>query len=255
MAAMHVIDDSTPERDLQPPAGLSRGRSVPFSRPAYGTIPCAPAFPAELLIPRSEWRARIDEMKATKTRLPDLCDLAGLKIKDQNGTNYCWAFGAVRTIEIMRVVQGQRVVSLSPASVAAPITNYQNEGGWGLNALKYIDEHGVVPSSGWPDTAINRKYFTDANRAEAANYKPLKWWELRPRNLEQLMSCLLRRIPVAVGYNWWGHEVCAVAPETEDSILIDNSWGESWGTRGRSIIAGSRVLPDDAVAPASIMAA
>lgn len=252
---MFVIDDDTPDSKLQPPDGLSRGRMVPFSRPAYGTIPCAPAFPENLLIPRSEWRGMIEEQKRTKTRLVDICDQAGLKIKDQNGTNYCWVFGATRTIEIMRVVQNQPLVSLSPASVGGPITGFQNEGGWGTNAMEYIVEHGLVPSQYWPDTAINRSYWTEENKRIAMDYRPTKWWELRPRNLEQLMSCLLRRIPVAVGYNWWGHEVCAVAAEDEGSIIIDNSWGASWGTRGRSIIAGSRVLPDDAVAPASIMAA
>jgi hypothetical protein len=67
------------------------------------------------------------------------------------------------------------------------------------------------------------------------------------------MTCLFLRIPVAVGYNWWSHEVCAVDPVRVSAgnygIRIRNSWGSSYGEDGFATLAGSKAIPDDAVAP------
>ena len=68
--------------------------------------------------------------------------------------------------------------------------------------------------------------------------------------MAQLISCLLRRIPVAVGYDWWGHEVTAVDAIWLDgtvAIRIRNSWGMSWGNKGFSVLQGNKMIPADAV--------
>lgn len=255
---MFVIDDGTPDRDLFRP---DKGRGLDlFSRPrganAYGDA--AEAFPDSLLIPRSDWQGMIEEMKEQESGLVHICDRAGLKVKDQQQTNFCWINAPTHCVEIVRTLQHQSAVSLSPASAGAQITNYRNEGGWGKQGLEFIIENGLVPSEKWPDNAIDRRYATPENKALAKKYRGVEWWELEPRNLEQLVSCLLRRYPVAIGLNWWSHEVTAVQPDWIDNdiaLIIDNSWGQSWGTRGRGVLQGRRMLPDDAVALRTTIAA
>lgn len=237
------------------------GRGLDLSRRprgfgAYGDL--AHAFPDELLIPRSEWQARCEELDKTKSSIPDLCDQAGLKVKDQQQTNFCWANGPTHCVEIIRTLAGQEPTVLSAASVACPVTGYRNDGGWGKDALDQIVKAGIVPDALWPNAAISQKYATPDNLTTAKKYSVTGWWELEPNNIDQLISCLFHRVPVAVGYNWWGHEVTAVRPVWVDgaiAILIDNSWGTSWGTNGRGILQGRKMSPDDAVAPRVAIAA
>jgi hypothetical protein len=224
-----------------------------WSDDGFGTLPFAETFPSELLIPESEWDDRIADMEATKTRLTDLCDQAGLTVLDQDGTNYCWINAPVHCVEVIRVAAGQPMIRLSPASCGGPIKNYRNVGGWGTEGLKYIVAHGIVPQSEWPANAINRQYDTPDTREMRKQFRVTEWWDLKPRNMQQLISCLLNRIPVAVGLNWWSHEVTYMDPVAlgggKYGARIDNSWGVNWGTKGRSVLSGSKVLPDDAVAP------
>jgi hypothetical protein len=253
---MQIINDATPDRDLFHPG---KGRGLDLSdRPrgrAYEGV--AQPFPDELLIPRSDWQAIIQEQEEQESRLIDICDRAGLKVKDQQQTSYCWVNGPTHCTEIVRLLQNQPMVSLSPASAGAQITGYRNEGGWGKTALEFILSNGLVPSDKWPDNAIDRRYATAENLALAKKYRDDEWFELEPGNLDQLGSAVLRRIPVAVGYNWWSHEVSAVAlkmVDGEPALIIDNSWGQSYGTKGRGVIQGRRMLPDDAVAPRTAIA-
>lgn len=85
-----VIDDGTAEHVFAPPPNKTRGLVLrrPFGAArAYEGV--AQPFPKELLIPRSEWQARIQEREERKARAYDLIVRAGLPCKDQNGTNYC----------------------------------------------------------------------------------------------------------------------------------------------------------------------
>lgn len=196
----------------------TRGR-IPrdYAKHPFGSV-CQP-FSGDL-IPRDEWDSRIEEMERTKTRVSDICDQAGLICKDQNGTNYCWINAPTHCYEIARVIQNQPLIYFSPASVGGPIKGYSNSGGWGTEGVEYIADHGIVPVEFWPANAISRKYYDDT-LAIRAKYKIPEWDDMPARNFDAMMTKLLNRNPVAVGYNWWSHEVSAIDPVILDSAYLN----------------------------------
>jgi hypothetical protein len=259
-----VIDDDTPVESLECPPEFSRGLELGFRSGApddYAYGDAATPFPPEWLISESEWEPRIKEMEEQKSRVSDRINMAGLPCKNQEQTNYCWINAPVHTLEIMRVMQNQPMVILSPASAGGPIKGYRNVGGWGKEGLLRLISHGCNSIGRWPANAISSRYATAENAEEALLYRVVEWIEIRPRNIQQLMSCLLRRIPIAVGYNWWTHEVTLYDPVWVNGGpggRMRNSWGMNWpnaGAAGYSILTGSKLLPDDAVAPLSAIAA
>ena len=251
-----IVDDDNFHRFAEDPVvgGEQMSRGMEEWRLAWGSYA---SVPQSLMIPRSEWDERIEEMERTRSRISDMTDAVGnLPVLNQNGTNYCWINGVVRCFELTRMVQGEPTVRLSPASAGGPIKNYRNVGGWGDEGLDYIVKHGVVPVDLWPPNAIDRKYDTEESRKKRKEFMVPEWTELRPRNEDELISLLLNRIPVAVGFNWWRHLVCAVDPVAlgrgQYGTRIDNSWGPQWGENGRGILKGTRHLPDGAVCIRSV---
>lgn len=228
-----------------------------WMRHPFGGMPCAPAF-SKPIIPRSEWDERIRDLERSKSRIPDICDDAGLGVKNQGQTNFCWANAPVHCLEIMRVIQGEDAVELSPASVACKINGFRNEGGWGTDAIKYL-EIGAVPVSLWPANAIDRKYDTAAADAARKRFQVDEWDDIPPRNFDAMATQLLLGFPCAVGYNWWRHEVTAVALLKLDGtgrygVLIDNSWGRAWSNNGRGVLTEDKGTPDDCVSPRLVTA-
>lgn len=247
----YVYDDASADVLTRVDRSIYGRGLLPRVKP-YGSLPYAAALSIPI-VPRDEWVDRIEEMERTKTRLSDLVLRAGLPCKDQNGTNYCWINAPVHCVEVVRVLQNEEMVILSPASCGAKIKNFRNVGGWGTEGLEFIIEHGVVPVSMWPANAISRRYDIAGAWEEAKKYRVTEWWDIKPRDLDELFSVLFARIPVAVGYDWWGHEVTAYDPvhlgNGEFGVRIRNSWGMAWGDRGFSVLKGRKMLPDDAVAP------
>lgn len=250
---IHIIDDSTPDSFFdQIPDGQSKGYKGMF-RSQQSADDLTTSFPSALLVPRSDWQGWIEEMKERGTRLWDLVKQSGLRCKDQGKTNFCWANAPVWLLMLWRMVQGQPLVNLSPASVACLINGFKNQGGWGEDALRFMIEHGVVPTAQWPDNAIDKRYDTAPNREAAKLYRVDGWFILRPRNLDEHVSCLLRRMPCAVGLNYWGHEVADIGVDWingEIAVEYINSWGFDWptpGANGRSFRQGKRILADDIV--------
>lgn len=252
-----IIDDEPQSFSLANPAGFSRGYD-PTSRPegyAYGGF--AAPVDAGWLIPRSEWQGLIEEQEKQRGRISDILTDKKIPHKDQDRTNYCWANGPTHAAETLRAIQGLPYVSLSPASIGGPITNYRNVGGWGLAAVKFAIQQGIVPSENWPDNAIDRRYNTQVNQNKRGQYRIREWRECKPRNLDELVSMLLRGYPASLGFNWWGHLVMgcdAVWLDGEVAIRIRNSW-RGWGANGFGILRGSKMLPDDCVVPVSVRAA
>lgn len=247
-----IINDETRE-DLYMPRNDEDGRGLRLefrgSTDDYAYEGVAAPFPKSLEIDPSEFQARIQEMEETKSRISDLIRLKNLPHKDQASTNYCWINAPVHCLEINRLQQNNKVVSLSPASGGALIKNFQNRGGWGKEAVIHIAEKGVNDITDWPANAIDRKYATAQNAQKALSFRVDEWIECRPRNVNQMISCLLHRLPGAGGYNWWGHEVTDVDPVWLDgtvAVRIRNSW-RNWGDFGFGILQGSKMLADDLV--------
>lgn len=205
------------------------------------------------LIPESDWRGLIEEQEATQSSITHLSDAAGVQVKDQNGTKYCWINATVHAYEIARAQAGLPLIKFSPASVGAPIKNYSNVGGYGIEGLSYVIRNGVVPESLWPANAIDPRYDTAESRAERAKHKVTEWWEIPAGNFEALATALLLNHPVSAGYQWWGHQITCVRLVYRDGqfmVEIDNSWGRQWGTNGRGYLTRSKATPDDvAVVP------
>lgn len=226
----------------------------------YGGL--ATPFPQELLIPRSDWQGMIQEQEEQKSRISDLIRFHKLPHKDQATTNYCWINAPVHCLEIVRLQQNQngpngKPVILSPASVGAKIKNYRNVGGWGKEGLEGIIKWGCVPVDKWPANAIDKKYDTAANRQEALKYRVIEWFECIPRNLDQMVSLLLRRKPGASGLNWWRHEVTycdCLWLDGQIAIRARNSWA-NYGDFGFFVLQGSKMYADDYVVPSTAIAA
>lgn len=169
------------------------------------------------------------------------------------GVHNCWIFGPTGCMEVVRTcLQNEVYVPLSATSAGAVIKNFRNQGGWGKEGLQYIANKGVCTQADWPECQLKQQYNTPAAWENAKNYMAAEWWVLNEKSFNQIISCLLRRIPVAVGLAWWSHEIFFCDPIWLDgriAIRFRNSWGDSYGSKGFGILQGSKMYPDDAVAP------
>lgn len=244
----HYYDDSKRHELLAIPRtlrGLIPRREHPRYGP-YGTVPGLVRFEDSGIkrVPRAEWYDRIEEAWA-KRQWP-MCHIRPpMREKNQDGTNFCWANGPSNALDIARMMAGGTYQESSAASVACILTNYRNVGGWGIDAIKYMAETGPCSVDLWPNAAIHRRYDTPKSRADRANHKIAEWIDVPPNDLEALVSCLLppHCLPCAVGYDWWLHEVCAVAlknlSKTAIVGVIFNSWENiAWGYRNEHGIRG-----------------
>lgn len=216
------------------------------------------------LIPREEWRERLADLKGRKARLSDIRNrgMYGSQIpsRDQDGYGYCWAHSSVSCCLIVRAINNQPYADLSAFSVAAPIKNFRNQGGWGSQSLEWIAEKGVATSRTWPQQSMNRGNVNAEMWADAAQHRITEWMDLDPDSgqyIDQFVTCLLSGIPVVTDLNWWSHSVATLDLEEIDpadparSIVTNiwNSWGDSWSERGIGQLKGRRAIPDGALAP------
>lgn len=253
-----IIDDKNWQQFKKPynTHGVSATGYVPRDLKAFpvGSMECTARFPRELLIPREQWKERIEEKQRKKTRLSDLCTASPVKWLNQSPSWYCWCYAVVHGVMVTRIVQNEPYRALVPESVAGPIKNYRKQGGWGSQALKYIAEHGVADETVWPRTnhsdANTPKYF-EASRKNAAETKIAEWWDLSD-DFDAKASLLLRNIPVPSGYSWMGHEMCSI-----DLVVMPNGgFGcmdlDSYARNGKyntQTLSESKGTGDDMVSP------
>jgi hypothetical protein len=258
-----IIDDNTTVNPLAWTAG-HRG----LVARDFGAMPLRAGVEMPT-IPRSEWSDRIKQMESEKSRLSDIRMRGNngqpIPSLDQNGQGYCWAYASGHAVTILRAVANLPYVPLSPHAVACKVKGFKDEGGWSALSLEYIAEHGIPSQEFWPAQSMSRQHDTPETWANAKLHRVTEGWvdvaaPVWDRNLsfEQVATCLLSRIPVACDFMWWGHAVCALdLVETSPGqfgVRIWNSWGDSFGDRGMAVLAGSKAIPDNAVAPRVVSA-
>jgi hypothetical protein len=215
------------------------------------------------VIPKSEWSARIKQQEETKSRTSDILRRKGIASTDQDGDGYCWMYSGVGCVIARRAVNNQKYVRLNAHSSAAIIKKGRNEGGWCGLSSQFLMEHGVATFDEWPEHSRDTRHDTPETRKVMAKYRVTEAFidltkPVHGRNMtfEQVATCLLRNIPVAVDFNWWTHSVlgCDLVEIERGSfgIRIRNSWTDSWGDKGFSVLEGSKTIPNGAVAIATV---
>lgn len=262
--ALVIIDDNNWRAHVTLPTvdgETKRCGLVPrdYNTHPVGYLECAKPFDLPL-IPRDEWKDRLEYQKKTKSRLIDVrnrgMDGKPIPSRDQNGKGYCWAHSGVSCNLLLRAASNQPYADLSAYAVACIIKNYRDQGGWGTQGIEFMAERGVPTSEFWPQKSMKKENDKPETWENAKLHKIEEWMDLQPRNVDQFVTCLLSGIPVVCDYNWWGHSVCGMCLEEIHSLdpvdlsgWILNSWGDGWSENGAGILRGKKFIPDGAVAP------
>ncbi len=183
----------------------------------------------------------------------------GLLITRRNGSvltsSNCWGHSPVTAAMAMRAFMNMPYVDLSAYSVACPIKNWRDEGGWNAEAIEWMATNGVADSIHWPQKSMERSNWNDATKENAKLHIFTEWMDLDPDDMwNQLATCLLLGYPVASDFNWWSHSVCSLDYIDENTSDIWNSWGDSWSDAGIGQLKGSKRIPDSAIALIGIKA-
>lgn len=263
MATEIIISDANAHEFIQPTVdGLPRSTGlIPRDYDKYPVGFYGFAKPFDLpLIPKSEWGDRLEILKKNKSRLSDLRMRANngkpIPSTDQNGRGYCWCHSGVSCNLILRALEGQPYAPLSAYMIGCLVKNYRDEGGWGTQGIEFQVEHGVPTDKYWPQQGTKKEYDTPEMRANAKLHRIEEWMDMEPRNVDQLVTCLLSLIPVVTDFNWWRHSVMGMDLESVNPLRIRiwNSWGDGWSDHGMGILEGSKAIPDGMVAPRVIRA-
>lgn len=256
------IDDNNYLQHIEITKDLSKGREArSYSANPFGSLRSARPFPESLRIPKNQWLDMVKYKEASQTRLSDLIRFeikqGRMKSKNQQQTNYCWCNAVVGAVETIRAVQGFPYLDLSPASVAAQIKGYRNQGGWGGEALDFIVDNGIATTSEWPANYWqNSKYLTQAVKESMKHRRIFGFFDIQPRDFSAAASLVLNNIPVPIGLNWWRHEVYAVDLVAIDSVTFGfrfrNSWGDEYGDMGFNVLSYAHSIPDDALGVTSV---
>lgn len=239
-----VITDGN-HLDYQSPDGQGYGL-IPrdFAAEPFGTYA---AYSAPLLT-WTEIKERAEYRKATKTRNCDRLAAKGFHDSNQSRTNYCWMHGCVNGAHGTRITTNQQLVRLSAASAAAPANSFRNAGGYGVQALKWLQQYGVATMDLWPANEISRSLWTPEVKANALRTRVEEWEDMESRDYRALCSALVQDLLCPVAFNWWSHLICALDPEFEDAsdtspnLICINSHGQ-----GKHILlTGRKAIADDA---------
>lgn len=223
-----------------------------FSSHPLGQLVCAPRFSMPL-IPRSEWKDRIEEKTRNKSWL---WDRAGQVVhrKNQEQLGWCHAAGPVGALEATHVAAGLPYKPLSIASVAGPTVNWANRGAYIFDDLRVMETAGVAELAVFPELTQDASLYTDAVRTNALKHR-VKAMDLDTNNWDEIITAALADVATVYGINDWGHCVYGGTKlrwaNARAELLAVNSWGPTWGPNGDGtlwIYEGGQHCPNEAYA-------
>lgn len=249
---------------------------VDFSADGYlgpGDKSFGAEFKAEWLIPRSEWRDRIELKKKTGGGLRRY----NLKINNQNPESSCVCNSAETCFRVKWTEQlgVKHSIDFSPMHLYARICSSRHSGSYMMDALSESAKNGFVPE----DTAKNRLLFNSVFhqntpwipesrlppgwQTTARHFRPLEWYKL-PNDRDAFGSALISDWPICYGRS--GHSIAALELDWDGKFLAcyAQSYGveagdqgyqfdseKNWETDGAWCLR-SVTLPDDPSKPAGL---
>ena len=253
-----IIDDGNASRfvDQWRQEGYSFGMTPrDYAAAPFGSA-SRPLYQYQYESDRNKLRDRIkraDENKAT----PDDWRIAGeVPVFDQGQYGYCWLYATVGAMSTAYAMTGIKVPELNPFPTAYRGKNGRNQGGWGEEALRYIEQFGVVEASLWRGHEAKMSNW-DRNEVKenAALHKVTQSLELPQKNILALISVLTDPKwprPVILGLSWWGHEVYGVRALAMEGgkfgVKFVNSWKPTWGEQGCGVLTESKATADEQIA-------
>lgn len=230
------------------------GMARDYSASPFGSA-SRPLYQYQFESDRNKLRDRIKRADEEKITPDDWRISADVPILDQGQWGYCWMNGVVGAMMTSYAMTGIKALHLNAFPTAYRGKNGRNEGGWGEEALRYINDFGVVEDSLWPgNEAKMSNWDRQEVKANAALHKVTQSIELPQSDIAALVSVLTDPHwprPVSVGLSWWGHLIYAVRAGWKDGkfvIKIVNSWNETWGQKGTAWLTESKAIASEQIA-------
>lgn len=244
-----VLDDSTVKAHVDAGRGMGLDRDGLKAHPLFAN---ADEFPDDMLVPEAEWEERLKEQQAKRGTLLDLrkASKGALDSLDQGHYGLCWAFSSTKAAMYTRAIAGEPIIKLSAWWVAGEIKAWRDQGGWGEASLEHIINKGVPRYDLCP--SYDRKYDTDACKADAMQHRVTEWWEgsdNADKARHQMISAFLLGFAPVIDLNAMGHSMCGCAlADLKPTVVYDNSWGMG-NKDGLYVGKGAYARPDGLVIP------
>jgi hypothetical protein len=227
------------------------------------------SFPTKLVIPRNEWKDKIDERKESGYSLQNFFDY----VYNQNPESSCVYNAACRCYAIRyAVLYGPKYMVIpSPMSGYNQVARSRNSGSYVWGAMEHLIEVGVLPSDKYQsifkhtlheNTPFTRR-MPDGWEETAKNFRVAEdgWYSINSK--EEFASALLHDMPICHGRR--GHSICAedlVRDGNKFYVSYCDSYSKSHGKNGRLLdsernwstggtwACGKVLQPDDPWQPA-----
>jgi len=234
------------------PKGLSRGFSG--GKPYYSKSGVLGAR-----YDRKDWPELMALQERDRTSPYHVHKDFDVPVLNQRKTNYCWCFGLVAGVMNRYAKMDGVAPLLSPAGPACQGKDFANEGGWGVEAVRYCNRYGIPTQDAWPNCSFNRELPDNPEVIESSKLHDVVEYErLDSYDFDGAMSALLDPLnssPVTLGLSWWGHLVLGlqgIRYGGQWGIVIVNSWDYTWGEGGYGVLLGDRANPTEALVIKSI---
>jgi len=174
-------------------------------------------------------------------------------VKDQGQCGSCWAFSTVVALEGAYFLEHSHLHSFSEKQIVdCDTSNDGCDGGWPIDALKYVQKKGIEEEQTYPYHASKGKCQYSSSKVKM-NVKEVK--SFTPRNEFQIMNAIQQYGPISIcldatKFDYYNkgimngsgcragaadHAVAIVGWGEEGSTkywIVKNSWGKSWGESG-----------------------
>ena len=224
-----------------------------YSRFPIGGLKCSRA-PYRPNVDPARYEELIAQKTLGKTWASDLCDKAGVVVKNQQNSSYCWIHAPSHGMEVCNALAGGPKLVFAAFYAGAIIKGGRNQGGSGIEGVQWIAENGICTEEFHKPMDFSTRNSPEAD-ANAKLHKILEYEEFDSNDHASIISSVLANQPVTVGMPAWGHEVLITFLVFDKSLYgwnngvgygIDNSWGTDWGNNGRGILSRAYSRFDEA---------